>query len=135
MERKDNWQPGTGNDPLLGSGNEPMLTLAQKVAQVHEAHRPELRELAALVELVIFSPSSASETRRYWSSIRRMTSDFTPPADACKSYRALFRELERTEASVLARLSRAEDSQGGKDLRAADATGTGTSHDDTCCGV
>ena len=34
------------------------------------------------------------------AELRALTSDFTPPADACQTYRSCFAELERFEADL-----------------------------------
>lgn len=114
------------------AGYAPLLALADKVASVHGARHPELEELATLVEQTFASPASAPDTRRRWSAIRRLASQYVTPADACNSYRALFRGLEAMETTELARLS-AEDSR--KSEAAGGNAGGLTPPADACCGI
>jgi iron-sulfur cluster repair protein YtfE (RIC family) len=118
-----------------GSGYKTLIALAQKVAHVHGARHAELAELASLVEQAVLDPSPTPETRRRLASIRGLASDFTPPADACDSYRALYRGLERMEGDFLARFPRTEDSRHESGARPAGDAGTDAPGAASCCGL
>lgn len=104
--------------------------LAVKVARVHGAHHPELKQIATIYQQLVAELTDhllTEEQEQFpaiaagagWSrdaveelmtehdaagellaELRRLSSDYTVPADGCGSYRLLYHELEEMESDL-----------------------------------
>lgn len=71
--------------------------LASSIAERQELEPPFFRTVRNPIQTMLKEHDSAGELVR---QIRRATSEYTPPADACSSFQALYRELQEFETDL-----------------------------------
>lgn len=59
------------------------------VVRVHGEHHPELIRVAELYAMVKENP-----TEEVWNELKKVTDDFTAPADACPTFEKVYADLK-----------------------------------------
>lgn len=84
-------------------------TLAQYVpivARVHGENHPEFHEVHKLVDAIMAKADAAGSEKpdlnEEFSQLRKISDDYTVPADVCESYEAVYKMLAEVDAAYRA---------------------------------